>query len=300
MRQNIKTDRQIPVRSIPRLSGMGKYLAFFRLHFTMGLQYRTAAFAGIATQFVWGAMEILMFRAFYQTPDNGSFPMTFEATCAYVWMQQAFLALFMAWMMDNDIFTCIMDGNVSYELCRPIDLYHMWFSRSLASRCSKAVLRCMPILLVAAFLPKPYGLMAPVDAAAFLLFLLTLATGLAVTVAFCMLIYISAFFTLSPDGIRMVAMSVVEFFSGAVIPLPFFPDRHPGTYGTAALRLHAECPPADLQRRFIGRRHGARHTGAIPLAVLTGGRRENLKHACHAQNNAPGRLISFGRITVAG
>lgn len=225
MRQNIKTDRQIPVRSIPRLSGMGKYLAFFRLHFTMGLQYRTAAFAGIATQFVWGAMEILMFRAFYQTPDNGSFPMTFEATCAYVWMQQAFLALFMAWMMDNDIFTCIMDGNVSYELCRPIDLYHMWFSRSLASRCSKAVLRCMPILLVAAFLPKPYGLMAPVDAAAFLLFLLTLATGLAVTVAFCMLIYISAFFTLSPDGIRMVAMSVVEFFSGAVIPLPFFPDR---------------------------------------------------------------------------
>lgn len=225
MRQNIKTDRQIPVRSIPRLSGMGKYLAFFRLHFTMGLQYRTAAFAGIATQFVWGAMEILMFRAFYQTPDNGSFPMTFEATCAYVWMQQAFLALFMAWMMDNDIFTCIMDGNVSYELCRPIDLYNMWFSRSLASRCSKAVLRCMPILLVAAFLPKPYGLMAPVDAAAFLLFLLTLATGLAVTVAFCMLIYISAFFTLSPDGIRMVAMSVVEFFSGAVIPLPFFPDR---------------------------------------------------------------------------
>jgi len=193
MRQNIKTDRQIPVRSIPRLSGMGKYLAFFRLHFTMGLQYRTAAFAGIATQFVWGAMEILMFRAFYQTPDNGSFPMTFEATCAYVWMQQAFLALFMAWMMDNDIFTCIMDGNVSYELCRPIDLYNMWFSRSLASRCSKAVLRCMPILLVAAFLPKPYGLMAPVDAAAFLLFLLTLATGLAVTVAFCMLIYISAF-----------------------------------------------------------------------------------------------------------
>lgn len=204
---------------------MRKYLAFFRLHFTMGLQYRTAAFAGIATQFVWGTMEILLFRAFYQTPDNGIFPMSFEATCAYVWMQQAFLALFMAWMMDNDIFTCIMDGNVSYELCRPIDLYHMWFSRSLASRCSKAVLRCMPILLVAAFLPKPYGLMAPVDAEAFLLFLLTLATGLAVTVAFCMLIYISAFFTLSPDGIRMVAMSVVEFFSGAVIPLPFFPDR---------------------------------------------------------------------------
>ncbi len=260
MRQNIKTDRQIPVRSIPRLSGMGKYLAFFRLHFTMGLQYRTAAFAGIATQFVWGAMEILMFRAFYQTPDNGSFPMTFEATCAYVWMQQAFLALFMAWMMDNDIFTCIMDGNVSYELCRPIDLYHMWFSRSLASRCSKAVLRCMPILLVAAFLPKPYGLMAPVDAAAFLLFLLTLATGLAVTVAFCMLIYISAFFTLSPDGIRMVARSVVEFFSGAVIPLPFFPDRIRG--------LMELLPFASMQNVPLRIYSGDLSGGAMVRAIL--------------------------------
>lgn len=205
-------------------ANLRKYTAFFRLHFSMGLQYRTAALAGIATQFVWGSMEILMFRAFYQTDASG-FPMTLEATSAYVWMQQAFLALFMPWMMDNEIFQNIVDGNVSYELCRPIDVYNMWFAKSLAVRLSKAVLRCMPILIVAAFLPAPYGLMAPVSLPAFLLFLLTLFTGLGVITAFCMLIYISAFFTLSANGIRMVAMSCVEFFSGAVIPLPFFPDR---------------------------------------------------------------------------
>lgn len=204
--------------------GLHKYIAFFRLHFSMGLQYRTAALAGIATQFVWGTMEILLFRAFYRA-DATSFPMSFQATAAYIWMQQAFLALFMAWMMDNEIFDSIINGNVSYELCRPIDIYNMWFARSLASRLAKAILRCMPILLVAALLPAPYGLMAPVSLTAFLLFLLTLFTGLAVTVAFCMLIYISAFFTLSPQGIRMVAVSGVEFFSGSVIPLPFFPDK---------------------------------------------------------------------------
>lgn len=204
--------------------GIRKYAAFFKLHFSMGLQYRTAALAGIATQFAWGVMEILMFRAFYRA-DAASFPMSFQATAAYVWMQQAFLALFMTWMMDKEIFDSIVNGNVSYELCRPVNVYHMWFARNLASRLSKAVLRCMPILLIAALLPAPYGLMAPAGLSAFLLFLLTLFMGLAVTVAFCMLIYISAFFTLSPDGIRMVAMSVVEFFSGAVIPLPFLPER---------------------------------------------------------------------------
>ena len=46
----------------------------------------------------------------------------------------------------------------------------------------------------------------------------------AVLVAFCMIIYMLSFFTISPDGIRLVSLSMVEFFQGAIIPLPFFPD----------------------------------------------------------------------------
>ncbi len=202
---------------------MRKYFAFFRLRFSMGLQYRAAALAGVITQFIWGCMEILMFRAFYQA-DASAFPMTFQSVSSYVWMQQAFLALFMAWMMENEIFNSIVDGNIAYELCRPIDIYNMWFSRSLANRFSKALLRCIPVLLVSALLPAPYGLMLPVSLPAFFLFLVTLFLGTGVTVSFCMLIYMTCFFTVSSAGIRMVATSVVEFFSGAVIPLPFFPD----------------------------------------------------------------------------
>lgn len=68
---------------------MKKYLSFFRIRFLHGLQYRTAAVSGMVTQFVWGAMEILLFRAFYQA-DSSSFPMTFQALSTYVWLQQAF------------------------------------------------------------------------------------------------------------------------------------------------------------------------------------------------------------------
>ena len=202
---------------------MKKYIAFFRLRFSMGLQYRSAALAGMATQFFWGAMEILMFRAFYRS-DPGSFPMTLSATCSYVWLQQAFLALFMAWMMENEIFDSIVNGNIAYELCRPVNLYSMWYARSLANRFSKAVLRCLPILVFAFFVPAPYGLMLPESPGTFLLFLFTLFAGTGVTTAFCMLVYMVSFFTISPAGIRMVAVSVVEFFAGAVIPIPFFPN----------------------------------------------------------------------------
>jgi ABC-2 type transport system permease protein len=82
----------------------------------------------------------------------------------------------------------------------------------------------MPILIVAAFLPGPYNISLPVSLSAGLLFLLSMTLGFMLLVAFSMLIYISAFYTLSPMGIRILTISVLEFFTGAIIPLPFFPE----------------------------------------------------------------------------
>lgn len=225
---------------------MKKYIAFFKLRFTLGLQYRAAAIAGIVTQFVWGFMQIMIYKAFYEA-DPGSFPMTFSATASYIWLQQAFLALFAAWMMENEIFDSVLNGNIAYELCRPIRIYNMWFSRSVANRISRALLRSLPILFVAAFLPYPYGLSAPASAAHFFLSLLALVLGLLVTVAFCMLIYGLTFFTISPQGLRIVFTSMVEFFAGAVIPIPFFPEKIQGimeilpfaSMQNAALRIYS-------------------------------------------------------------
>lgn len=201
-----------------------KYISFFRMRFIAGLQYRAAAIAGVVTQFVWGSMGILTYKAFYEVnPD--AFPMTFQALSTYIWLQQSLLALFMIWFLENDIFQTITDGGIAYELCRPTDLYFMWFFRSMATRLSKTVLRCMPILIVAAFLPSPYGMRLPVNLNAGLWFAITVGLGFLVVVAFCMLIYISTFYTFSPMGVRLVAISVVEFFAGTIIPLPFLPDR---------------------------------------------------------------------------
>lgn len=202
---------------------MKKYLSFFRLRFLMGLQYRAAALAGVATQFFWGGMNVLMYHAFYES-DPSAFPMTLEATVTYIWLQQALLVLFAAWMIEREIFDSILSGDVVYELCRPVRLYDMWFSRSAANRLSRAVLRCFPILLFASFLPGTYGMSAPASGLHFLLFLITAALGFMVTVAFFMLVYMLTFFTVSPNGLRILIASVVEFFAGAIIPLPFFPD----------------------------------------------------------------------------
>ena len=195
-----------------------KYLALFRVRFQNEMQYRVAALAGVCTQFVWGFMEILLFRAFYQV--GGEMPMTFSQLVTYEWLQQAFLALFMLWFWDKDIIEAITGGNIAYELARPMDLYNMWFTRVAAQRIARALLRCLPILLVAFLLPEPYRMSLPVSFGAFLLFVVS-----TVVAALTMLVYALTFFTMSASGVRIFAASIAELLSGAVVPLPFFPEK---------------------------------------------------------------------------
>lgn len=200
-----------------------KYISFFRLHFNTGLQYRAAAFGGIVTQFLWGLMECLAFRAFYEA-DPAAFPMEFSATVTYIWLREAFFALFTTWHADNDIFNSIINGDIAYELCRPVSVYDMWFSRTCAKRLANAGLRCVPILIAAFLLPSPFKMTLPKNAGCLVLFIVTMLLGLGVTAAFCMFVYVLSFFTISPQGLRMVFTSMVELLSGATIPLPFMPD----------------------------------------------------------------------------
>ena len=201
---------------------MKKYLAIFRIRFINALQYRAAAMAGMATQFAWGFMEIFAFAAFYRT-SPGDFPMEFSQTVSYIWMQQAFLALFMMWFWENDIASAITEGSIAYELVRPVDLYSRWFCQAAANRLARAALRCVPILLVAFIIPEPYRMSLPPNVGQLMLFLFSAVLSLGVVVAFSMLMYVSLFYTLSPMGTRLIVVVLSDFLAGATVPLPFFP-----------------------------------------------------------------------------
>lgn len=238
---------------------MKKYISFFRLRFAMGLQYRAAALAGLATQFFWGAMNILLYRAFYEA-DPAAFPMSLEATATYVWLQQAFLHLFTIWSVEQEIFASITSGDVVYELCRPADIYNMWFARSAANRLSRTLLRCFPVLLLAALLPAPYGLGMPASSAHFCWFLIAMALGYLVAVAFLMVVYMLTFFTVSPNGLRTLVISTTEFLSGGIIPIPFFPEGVQrvveclpfASMQNVPLRVYSASMSAEQMARAIG------------------------------------------------
>ena len=200
-----------------------KYGSVFRIRFINALQYRAAALGGLATQFTWGFMEIIAFGAFYSA-NPAAFPMEFSHTVSYIWMQQAFLALFAMWSWENDIVASITTGSIAYDLVRPIDLYSRWFCQSAANRLARTALRCSPILIVAFILPEPFRLSLPPNPGQLFMFVLSMALALGVVISFYMILYVTLFYTLSPVGIQNMTMALSGFLMGQIIPLPFFPE----------------------------------------------------------------------------
>ncbi|RJE91204.1 ABC transporter permease [Paenibacillus sp. 1011MAR3C5] len=202
---------------------MKAYTSIWRLRFINGMQYRSAALAGMATQLFFGFVFIMIFAAFYSN-STGTQPISLEDLITYVWLQQIFLSFIMLWFRDQELFDLITNGNIAYELCRPMALYPHWYSKLLAQRFASATLRCFPLLAIVFVIPEPYRMGLPPTWGSFLLFLVALALGLLVVVAISMLIYISVFWTMSPVGSILMIAVAGEFLAGMVIPVPLMPS----------------------------------------------------------------------------
>ena len=66
---------------------MRAYITYFKLKFISSLQYRTAAWAGIATQFFFGFVYIMVYVAFYESGGK-QLPMELPQVVTYLWLNQ--------------------------------------------------------------------------------------------------------------------------------------------------------------------------------------------------------------------
>jgi len=220
---------------------MRVYGSVLKLRLQYGMQYRAAALAGVATQFFWGFITIMVFEAFYEHATKTP-PISLKEIITYIWLQQAFLVFITMWFRDNELFDLITSGNIAYELCRPCELYGFWYAKLLATRLSSALLRCFPILILSFFLPKPYTMTFPPNFMTFLLFLTALFLGLFLLVAISMFLYISVFITMSPVGSVLVFSVLGEFLAGLIIPVPLMPEWLQNVASLLPFRWTADFP----------------------------------------------------------
>ena len=205
---------------------MTGYLAIIAARFRALLQYRAAALAGLFTQVFFGLVRIMILRAFYAASVAAA-PISLPRVVTYVWLGQATLLL-VPWRTDEDVAEQINTGNVVYELTRPLDLYGVWFARSLAWRTAPVFLRMLPMFVVAMVIvplvAPGWELAPPPSAAAFVMWVACFAGAVLVSSALTALMNVTLMWTLTGDGIPMLVATCATMFGGLVIPLPLFPD----------------------------------------------------------------------------
>jgi ABC-2 type transport system permease protein len=232
------------------------YRAAFASRFLQMLQYRTAAYAGFATQCWWGGIKVMVLAAFYAGAAADA-PMSLAQAITYTWLAQGLLAL-LPWSGDPEVAQAVRTGAVVYDRLRPVDAYALWFVRSAGWIAARVLPRAA---LMAAFAGLALPLMGlhdwawqpPAGVAAGLGFAASALLALLLSTSLVMLLNIAAAAALNERGINALA--------GNLLPLALLPDAW-----QTALLLQPLAGVMDIPARiYFGQLAGAQALAGLGL-----------------------------------
>ena len=201
---------------------MSTFLSIFKMNVKQQFQYRTAAISGIVTQLFFGFMQISLYTAFLVT---GASDFTIMQMASYIWLQQTFFVLFKYWdTCRPEISDKIVNGDIAYQLIRPMSLYSYWFEYCLSKSFGSCLIRALPIIIISMLLPAGLGLMLPVSLLNFLLFIVSAVIGALLVTAITLVCYIITMYTLSPNGVFSFVVAIASLLAGQIVPIPMLPD----------------------------------------------------------------------------
>jgi ABC-2 type transport system permease protein len=216
--------------------------------------YPAATWAGVFTNTAFGFMQAYIFLAVYEhRSDVGGFDAT--ETMTYVWLAQALIGT-VAVFGWSDLALRIRSGDIATDLARPAHPLRVGLAFDFGRAAYQAVFRGVPPFLVGAL---AFDLTAPRSPLVWLAFLVSLVFAVVVSYAFRALYNLSAFWLLDHRGTMLIGVTLALFFSGFIVPLPFFPGWLETVARATPFPALVQIP-VDI---FVGESRGAE----IPLAL---------------------------------
>ena len=199
--------------------------SLFRISVAQNFQYRLAALSGVVTSLVWGFIEAAAFSVFFKYADNAGFAggLTLAQTISHIWVRELLLVL-APYSIDDELLTKITNGDVALEMCRPLDLYWHWFSRSIAGKTSIFVMRGMTCFALGFLIPGGYGARLPVSPAAFLMFIASVLCAFLLCQSYIMLVTAVRTSITWGNGPMHLMLHLATALSGGILPLQLWPD----------------------------------------------------------------------------
>jgi ABC-2 type transport system permease protein len=196
------------------------YFEFARAAFLKILAYRLRYFTGIITYFINVSVYYFIWKAIYSTAGNlaGYDAGQIVTYVAVGWIIRSFYFN----NVDRDIATEVLEGKIALSLIKPVDTQIMYLAQTVGESLFRIVMFTLPIAVVVTLI---YPVHPPVSFTAAVLFLVSCILALLI---FSLLNFIVGAFALelhSIVGIIRAKYFIVEFTSGLLIPVAFFPAK---------------------------------------------------------------------------
>jgi len=244
---------------VTRLHRIPAYFEFARMAFLKILAYRLRYLTGILTYFINVTVYTFIWRAIFSASDTvAGYDLPQMVTYVAVsWIIRSFYFN----NIDRDMATEVAEGRIAISLIKPVDTQLMYVAQTSGEACFRAVMFTLPI---AAVLFLAYPVRPPASPEAGAAFLCSCVLALLIFASINFIVGTFALRIQSIVGVIRAKYFVVEFLSGLLLPLSFFPER----LQRLLLLLpfpHISYTPMQI---YLGKLRGASALGALGLQLL--------------------------------
>ena len=205
-------------------SFLRKYLPFTKAQVQEFLNYRAHAIVWVLMEFFVLALQYFIWKAVF---DNSTSLVirgfSFEAMVTYILISRVVSSLTFA-MPGDYIANDVRSGSIAMQLIKPINYKTQLFFRSMGETVNSFVFFVIPLVILTVIGSLYFNLQASLSLFTILMlvFSILLAFVIRFLIGYCFGLII--FMTINSFGIWQLRQVVEMIFSGALIPIVFFPS----------------------------------------------------------------------------
>lgn len=197
-----------------------KYYALFSANLQQSMAYRFGFFTSFLAEVMKICVMLAVWMAVYRqrsTIAGFDYPMMIT----YLLVSQAVNNVY---GFKNDaerlISKKILDGSIVFDLLRPVRFVNARLAENLGQTILQAVFAALTLLCFKVFIPELAG---PSSIGHGLLFLVSMCAGFFIMFSVSSISGLLAFWLMNNWGLRSAKAAIVNFFSGALVPIAMMP-----------------------------------------------------------------------------
>ena len=201
-----------------RLERRPKYVSVFITALQQSMAYRGRTFMTLLANLIWVIMLYYLWQTVYAGTDAIQ-GFTWAQMRSYILLSYA-VNMLLSFYSAGRMMAPVRTGEIAQDLLRPLDYLYSQLAMTLGGAVIEGGLSALVTLLLGTAV---FGILPPVSPAAALLFLVSIVLGFLIKFLVTFLTALLCFWTVNSLGLLWAQSAVINLFSGALIPLAFFP-----------------------------------------------------------------------------